>query len=412
MGKTKSGVKSGTILKVPTGDFEHLSEADLKFLWNQHNDALKTFEEPKERYTKFLSELIGRVRDTTARLIQAGAIEGVTVKDTAIYVRNALKLRGIPMSNHFYQYFKPDQKRDWQTDEDPEKLKNSHRHEFFLVKIDEDLGEIKRCGDPCNALMIEGKVFQHIQEETVEPELAIRKPKTSFEEENEELIEGYESVISTLKAVVGVWRITESQLTLEEKMTLSSELYKLKLATEFVNMAHDRKNLIAPFVLHLLCLAYAEATQKHAGGLFLMKRIDLAKRKHGEAVKDFTTIGQFAKLLSGKQTTKAMKGKIKTIHERNEPLNEKGAQDAGFSGQQCTECKYFRVGHDQVRNPDWKDGDPVHEKFDTVLVCFHCFATQKRVHYILPKQLPEVTIDYQSSTHNSNEGKEVDSIKG
>lgn len=402
MGKNISS-KSGTILKVPTRDFEKLNEEDLKFLWEQHNDALKTFEEPQERYTKFLSELINRVRDTSLRLIQAGAIEGITEKDTAHYVRKELKARGVPLNNHFYEYFKPEQKRVWQTDEDTEKLKNSHKHEFLLIKIDEDLGEIKRCGAPCNALMIEGKVFQVIQEEAVEPELIIRKPKTSFEEENQELIEGYEDVIVTLKAVVGLWRITESQLTLKEKRILTSELKRLKLATEFVNMAYDRKNLIAPYVLHLLSLAYAEATQKHAGGLFLMKRIDLAKRKHGEAVKTFKKIGQFAKLLSGKQTTKAMKGKIKTLHERYEPQNEKAAQDTGFSGQQCTDCKYFRVGYDQILNPHWKEGDPVHEKYDTLLICFHCFATQKRVHYVLPKQHPDVVIDYDSSSDNSKE---------
>ena len=412
----KENSKSGTILKVPSGD---LTKEELEFLWDQHNEALKTFEEPKEKYTKFLSDLIKRVRDTSLRLIQAGAIEGLIEKDTAHYVKTKLKERGVPLNNHFYEYFKPEQKRDWQSDDDEEVKPSNHKHEFQKEGHIEGMGEVSRCATPCEpkcfAMLIDGRLFEQQELQEKEPELKAEKPKNNFEIENEDFIAAYEDAIIRLKAVLLVWRTTDSNLTDKEKKKLKSDLYAMKKAGEFLDMCYDRKNLIAPYTQHLLSLAYGEATQKHAGGAFLMYRIDLAKRKHGESVKFFKKAYEFAKLLSGKQTAKAMKGKIRILNPRYEPRTEKQAMDAGFSGQQCIDCKYRRVGYDQVLNINWKEGkpgwkegddpkdkpDPVHEKYDSMLVCFHCGEVQKRKHFTLPKQVPLITIDYENSTHNS-----------
>ena len=52
----------------------------------------------------------------------------------------------------------------------------------------------------------------------------------------------------------------------------------MKKMGEFLDMCYDRKNLIAPFTQHLLAFAYGEATQKNAGGAYIMYRMDLAQR--------------------------------------------------------------------------------------------------------------------------------------
>ena len=411
----KENSKSGTILKLTSGKF---SKEDLEELWNKHNKTLQELEVPTEKYTRFTSDLIKSLRDTSEQLILAGAIpEAPTQKDIAKYVWKKLKERNIPYPQPaFYKLFNPDQKRDWESDEDSHTKPSDHKHEFQKEGHIEGMGEVSRCATPCEpkcfAMLIDGRLFEQQELEEKEPELKTQKPKNNFEIENEDFITAYEDAIARLKAVLLVWRTTNSNLTDKEKKELKSDLYAMKKAGEFLDMAYDRKNLIAPYTQHLLSLAYGEATQKHAGGAFLMYRIDLAKRKHGESVKFFKKAYEFAKLLSGKQTAKAMKGKIRILNPRYEPQNEKKSMDAGFSGQQCIDCKYRRVGYDQVLNINWKEGkpgwkegddpkdkpDPVHEKYDSMLVCFHCGEVQKRKHFTLPKQVPQVTIDYEEHT--------------
>jgi excinuclease UvrABC ATPase subunit len=92
-----------------------------------------------------------------------------------------------------------------------------------------------------------------------------------------------------------------------------------------------------------------------------------------------------------------MEGKIKEIHERYEPTNEKKAMDCGFSGQQCPNCKGMRVGYDRILNGKWKEGDPIHTKFDTVLTCFNCNHIPERRTYSLPKQTPLVKVNWDSN---------------
>ena len=417
MGNKKT--ENGTITKVLTQDF---TKRDLEELWNRHDATLKELEGPVESYSRNLSDLIRSLRDISENLILAGAIpEATTRNDTASYVKKKLKENNIPFNNgNFYTYFEPEQKRPWQLGEDTEGTKSSdHKHEFQKIGKISGMGEVSRCGadciPACQALLIEGRLFEQQELEEIEekdPEPKTQKPKNNFEIENEDFIAAYEDAIARLKAVLLVWRTTDSNLTDKEKKELKSDLYAMKKAGEFLDMAYDRKNLIAPYTQHLLSLAYGEATQKHAGGAFLMYRIDLAKRKHGESVKFFKKAYEFAKLLSGKQTAKAMKGKIRILNPRYEPRTEKQAMDAGFSGQQCIDCKYRRVGYDQVLNINWKEGkpgwkegddpkdkpDPVHEKYDSMLVCFHCGEVQKREHFTLPKQVPLVTIDYEEHT--------------
>ena len=400
-------------MKVPSGDF---TKEELEFLWDQHNEALKTFEEPKERYTRFLSDLIKRVRDISLRLIQAGAIEGLIEKDTAHYVKTKLKERGVPLSNHFYEYFKPEEKREWQLDDQEEVKPSDHKHEFQSLGKINGMGEVSRCGAPCipacSAMIIDGRLFEQQELEEKDPELKITKPKMKYEEENEFYITPYENVISRLKAVVCVWRNTASNLTDAEKKKLKQDLFYMEKAGEFLDMAYDRKNLIDPFTQHLLTMMYVDATQKNAGGGFLMYRIDLAKRKHGESVKTFKKAGDFAKLLSGKQTTKAMKGMVRKLNPRYEPKIVKDAQDSGFTGQQCNDCEFWRVGYDRVLNPDYDEKkDPIHEKFTTMLICFHCGEIQKHKLFKLPKQTPMISQSWNSAEMTEEEKQDYKSFK-
>lgn len=413
MGKEKA--KSGTISKVISDNF---SKEELESLWKKHNQTLQELEEPTEKYTRYTSDLIITLRDVSEKLILAGAIpEATSQKDTASYVWKKLQERNIPYAkNNFYRYFSSEQKREWQTGDPNESLKQKHKHEFQFVGDIDGMGEVSRCCSPCipacMAMMINGRLFEQAELEEKEPELKPQKPRTSYEEENEDFISAYEDAISRLKAVIAVWRTTPSNLTDEEKKELQKDLFHLTKSGEFLDMCYDRKNLIDPYTQHLLTMAYAEGTQKYAGGLFLMKRIDLAQRKHGEAVKYFKDSSQFAKLLSGKQTTKAMRGRIRNLNPRYEPQNEQQSQDAGFSGQQCSKCKSWRVGDDKQLNPNWKEGvNPVHEKFDSVLLCFHCGAVQKRKHFYLPKQTPLIVSTWDSAEMTNDEKDEYIKFK-
>jgi len=393
---------SRTISKLNSVEFE-LSDIEKNDLWIQHNKILRDLESPTNIYTRHTSDLIISLRDTSERLILSGAIpEASNRKDTASYVWRKLQENNIPYSQQgFYKLFNSEQKRDWQSS-NINNVKVNHKHDFLDIGIVKDIGQVARCGASCiprcSALLIDGKLFE--QQELEEKELTLKREhvKSNFEEENEDFIVAYEGVINRLKAMVGVWRITDSTLTVPEKKKLSAELFYMKKAGEFLDMAYDRKNLISPYMQHLLSAAYAESTQKHAGGVYLMNRIDLAQRRHGEAVKNFKKAGEFAKMLSSKQTTKAMKGKIRMLNDRYEPQNKNEAMDDGFSGQQCITCKYFRVGYDNVTNLSWKDGDPIYEKYDTKLICFHCGVTQVRKHVKLPNQVPLVVMEYSKVT--------------
>lgn len=411
----KNGVnQKGTITKVIT---DNLSEEELEELWKKHNKTLQELEKPTENYTRYTSDLIISLRDTVEKLILAGAIpEAPTKKDTATYVWKKLQERNIPYAkNNFYRYFNETQKRDWQGKNEDEGTKQTHKHDFQSIGQIKGMGEVARCGAPCipacQAMMINGRLFEQQDLEEKEPELKKPKPKSNFEEQNEDFITSFKDVVSRLKAVNNVMKITDMNLNDEEKKELKGDLLSMRKAGEFLDMAFDRKNLIAPFTQHRLAMSYAKGTQNYASGIYLMYRIDLAQRNHGEAVKDFKDKAQFAKLLSSKQTTKAMRGRIRNLNPRYEPQNELQAKDAGFSGQQCINCKGFRVDDDKILNVNWKKGklgwkegddpkdkpDPIHEKFDTKLVCFHCGKVQKRIHFTLPKQEPKVTTDFDSS---------------
>ena len=413
MGKKKS--ESGTILKLTSGKF---SKEDLEELWNKHNKTLQELEVPTEKYTRFTSDLIKSLRDISEQLILAGAIpEAPTQKDIAKYVWKKLKERNIPYPQPaFYKLFNPDQKRDWESDEDSHTKPSDHKHEFQKIGKISGMGEVSRCGaaciPACQALLIEGRLFEQQELEEKEPELKKQKEKTKFEEKNDFIIAAFENAADKLKAVANVWKFTDAQLTDDETKLIRKDIFLMEKAGDTVDMAYDRKNVIHPSIMHLLAAAYTEATQNVASGIFIMSKIDLLARKHGQGVKTFTEVGEFAKLLTSKQTSKAMKGKVKELHERYEPQTEEEAMDQGFSGQQCTNCKNFRVGFDNVQSPnynegkkDWKQGDPIkdkpdpiHMKYDTELVCYHCFAIQKRKVINLPKQTPGVVMDWQETT--------------
>ena len=415
---------SGTILKVVS---PHFTKEELEELRSRFNTILNDIEKPNGIYTRHTSDFIKSLRDIAENLILAGAIpEAPNQKDTARYVWKKLKERNIPYDKStFYTYFSPEQKRDWQTNDDSQTKPSDHKHEFQKEGFIEGMGEVSRCATPCNpkcfAMLIDGRLFEQQELEEKEPELKKQKKKTNYEIENDFIIEPIQKVISRFQAILSVWRTTSSNLTKEERKELKESFFHMEKAGEFLDMCYDRKNMIHSLIQHLLVLAYGEGTQKVAGGIFIKYRIDLAKRNVDEGIDQLTRIQKlkkyfksdhFAKFLSEKQTVKAMRGLIRKLNPRYEPQNEKQAMDTFFSGQQCINCKYWRVGDDQVLNPNWKEGkpgwkegddpkdkpDPVHEKYDTMLVCFHCGETQKRKHFILPKQNPQVMIDYSTVT--------------
>ena len=171
----------------------------------------------------------------------------------------------------------------------------------------------------------------------------------------------------------------------------------MKTTGELLRYAINEKQLIDPFTMHLLAMAYTETTQNNAGGLYIMKKMDLAKRRHAESLLQFKKIDEFAKLVSEKQTKKAMEGKIKEIHQRYEPKDKDQAMDQGFSGQQCENCKSFRVGYDRVPNPDYdKEKDPLYKKHDTRLMCYGCLMLVQKKTENLPKQSPLIEIEWTS----------------
>lgn len=420
----KKNSKSGTILKVRS---PHFTKEELEELWNRHDATLNEIEKPNEVYTRHTSDLIKSLRDITENLILAEAIpEAPTQKDTASYVWKKLEERGISYhKSTFYTYFSPEQKRDWQTGELDEGKKQTHKHEFQREGFIEGMGDVARCSTPCEpkcfAMLIDGRLFEQQELEEKEPELKKQKKRTSYEIENDFIIEPIQKVISRFQAVLSVFRTTSSNLTKEEKKELKESFFHMEKAGEFIDMCYDRKNMIHSLIQHLLVLAYGEGTQKVAGGIFIKYRIDLAERNVKEGIEKLERIQKlkkyfkddhFAKFLSEKQTVKAMRGLVRILNPRYEPKTEKQAMDIFFSGQQCTDCGYWRVGYDKVLNLNWKEGkpgwkegddpkdkpDPIHEKFDSMLVCFHCGEVQRHKHFTLPKQIPQVTIDYSKVT--------------
>ena len=404
--------KNGTISKLTDGKFE-LSKDELEMLWEQHNKTLNELQVPSERFTRYTSDLIKKLRDVSEQLILSGAIPNLTRKDTAAYVWKQLKSNNIAYpQSHFYKYFDSEQKRDWQTTEE-KPTPTIHEHSFLLIENHPTMGEIKRCDAPCDppcrAMMIDGRLFEEQMQEESEPELKPSKEKTTYEEKHQLIIDELESSALRLKAMANVWKNQDSNLTESEMRTIHEELFYVRKAGEFLDMAYDKKNLIHPFIQHLMALAYAETTQNHAGGKFLMYRIDLATRRHAEAVKFFKDEGQFAKLLTEKQSSKAMAAKIRKLHPRYQPPTELKSQNAGFSGQKCSNCGKRRVGDDREQDPDWKKGDPANTKYRTVLRCFDCWQTQRQKFYKLPKENPKIQVQWDS--RELTETERIDYIK-
>lgn len=393
--------QSGTISKVTSGNFQtKLSKKDLEELRSAIYKLADEIKEPSERYTRHTSELIKSMRDKAETLILNGGEPGLTQKDTASYVWKILKERNIAYPKpHFYKYFSAEQKRDWQSQDFLEKENPDHKHIFEHIGHLQGIGNVEKCGgygaNTCPMLRINGRLHQALPDEPPEPELKPTKQNPQLDEKFLPLIQAFQESGDNLHDFAGVLKQNAQYLTDDNLAKLKCEIFLMKQAGEFCKMAMDKKHLIHPFTQHLLATAYAEETQKYAGGLFIMYRLDLATRKHGDGVKGFKTKAEFSKLLSTKQTGKAMAGKVRELNERYEPHNEWEAMDMGFSGQQCSDCGRWRVGYDTIPNPNWKEGDPAHEKSNVHLVCFACGETytDKRKHFPLPKTKPVVCVD-------------------
>ena len=396
---TKQKLQSGTIFKDVSYVF---SPADLEFLWESHNDVLKKFEQPKEKYTRHLSDLIRQLRDISSKLIQAGAIPNFELADTAIYVRKQLKERGVPLDTNFNKYFLPELKREWQTDE-PKKYNSKHTHDWLDI-CDTQLGIMKKCRGSsdslCGAIMIDGKVYEYTPEDIPDPDTPTKKkkiplinPKIMF------AVESFQRAGNNMYDFAGRLKSHSHLLTDDEIKVMDESVFLMNKAGDFLKKtALNKKQIIDPYTMHLLERAYCQETQNVAGGLFIKYRLDLAERKHSKGVKFFKQIGEFAKLISEKQTKKSMEAKIKEINERYQPTSEDDAMDCGFSGQQCENCENRRIGYRSFPNTNYvKDRDPIHMKSTLILQCYDCDHIPKRKIYKLPKETPLVQVQWTTS---------------
>jgi hypothetical protein len=400
---TKQKLQTGTISKVLN---ENFSKEDLEILWKKHDELLQNFDNDptSEKYTRTVSELIKNLRDVDETLIEAGAIPGHEKKDVASYVWKELKDRNINYSKgSFYRYFSSEQKRDWQTEEFfNKKINTKHEHDWLVIG-ETDLGLMKKCRGSsdslCGAIMIDGKIYEYIPEEPQEPDDPKNKKKQPpINEKCWPIIESFQNAANNLYDFAGLLKKNTHLLTEEEIKKTREAIFQMNKAGEFLTKsAMNKKQLIDPYTMHLLEIAYGNATQNVAGGLFIMYRLDLAERRHSEGIKTFKDMGEFAKLISEKQTKKAMEGKIKEINPRYEPVSEKDAQDRGFTGQRCEKCSCLRVGFERIKNSDYdEEKDPVYMKYKTSLFCFGCYHIPEKKIFKLPKQMSSISTEWES----------------
>ena len=380
----------------------HFTKEELEGLWKSHNATLKELEQPAGTYSRNLSDLIRLFRDISENLILSGAIADITEQcDVASYVKKKLKERNIPLDNsNFYKYFSPEQKREWQTEE-PKKYNSSHIHDWLDIG-NTPQGLMKKCHGSsdslCGAIMIDGKVYQYMPEDVADPEIPKKKNIPQINEKILPAVEAFQKGGDNLHYFAGKLKSHSHLLTDEQIKGFELSIFLMNKAGDFLmKTALDKKEIIDPNTLHLLALAYGEATQKVAAGIFVMNKLDLIGRRNSQGVRLFKQMGEFSKLISEKQTKKAMEGKIKSIHERYQPTSEKDAMDCGFSGQQCENCEHMRIGYRTHENKNYnKNVDPVHMKSTLILQCYDCNHIPKRKIYKLPKEAPLVSVEWNS----------------
>jgi len=403
---TKQKLQSGTISKVISYDF---TRDEINFLWDKHNNILKEAEQPAERYTRTLADLIRELRDVSEKLILSGAISGyMSQKDTASYVWKQIKDRNIHcFKQNFYTYFEDFQKRDYQTPAFLEKLPDkSHNHNFQeIVGNFEGVGEFKRCaanGDVlCQAVMIDGQIFENRSDKDSDIDLTKKPPKDPifYEEENEYALLVLQKVINSLKSVQQyfVKHPAFSELNKEEQREFREVLFMIEKSTEFVNASYNDKTKIPTMTEHKLVFSFAEETQNAAGGLYLwlLRKFGAKKVEHAKDV--------LSNYIVPKQTTKKMAGKTPQLHPRYDPKNEEEAMDRGFYGTKCSNKKCpsfgFRIDYDRVvvgKKIDEVTGE-AKNLYDNKLVCFACGTIQVPTTIKLEKMHPKVTMDFDSS---------------
>lgn len=156
--------QSGTISKVSSANFK-ISEKELEELRNDIYKIADELKTPSERYTRHTSELIKLMRDKAEVLIENGGELGLTRKDVASYVWQILKKKNIAYSKPaFYQYFSPEQKREWQSQDYLEKENPDHKHIFEHMGHVDGIGDVEKCGGygahTCPMLRINGRLHQ------------------------------------------------------------------------------------------------------------------------------------------------------------------------------------------------------------------------------------------------------------
>lgn len=138
------------------------SKEDLEYLWNEHNTILKQIRSGTPDEIKSKKEIILRYKQIVLNLIDAGAIqiEGkqITKKDAASYCyKKLIDDCGFTYhKSHFYDLFEDDYKRNYS--QSALTALSNHEHEFELIEILPEIGEIRRC--ECTAMTINGKLVE------------------------------------------------------------------------------------------------------------------------------------------------------------------------------------------------------------------------------------------------------------
>lgn len=121
--------------------------------------------------------------------------------------------------------------------------------------------------------MIDSQVYENIPDQDSDSDLTKKAPKDPifFEQENEYFILTLQKAIESLKSAQQYYirHPAFSELSKEDVKKLREALFMVRKSTEFINAAYNDKTKIPTMTEHLLVLAYAEATQNAAGGLYL-----------------------------------------------------------------------------------------------------------------------------------------------
>lgn len=135
---------------------------DLEFLWKEHDQLLKEIRDKSSSENMTKKDKILRYKELVIKLVDAGAIaiedKTITRKDVTSYCyKKLIDDCGFTYDKkHFYELFEDDYKRNYS--QSSLTLLSDHEHDFELVDILPEIGEIKKC--QCGQMLINDKLVK------------------------------------------------------------------------------------------------------------------------------------------------------------------------------------------------------------------------------------------------------------